>query len=144
MAASAEGGQRVLGPAQPVAAVEQYLEAMNAQQWERLAETISPARLHRNGPFADLIDGKDAYVSFLSGIISTLPNYELRVDRIAPSGSNRFYVELSELFDVEGERSEVPEVCVFETGDDGLICFVSVFLKQPGATGPVEGASAAS
>lgn len=123
-------------------AVETYLEAMNAQDWERLATAIAPEGLTRNGPFVDVIEGKDAYVTFLEGIISTLPNYELKVDRISTSGPNRYFVELRELFDLEGARQEYPELCVFETDGDGRICFVSVFMKHPGGQGPVEGASA--
>ena len=134
--------RRKLGPEQPVTSVEQYLEAMNAQDWEALAETISPIALFRDGPFVDIIEGKDAYVTFLEGIISTLPGYELRVRRISTAAENRFYVELSESFDVGDDRPEYPEVCLFETGSDGLISYVSVFMKRPGEEGPVDGANA--
>ena len=144
MAATRRIDRRPLGPESPVASVEQYLEAMNAQDWASLAETISPISLFRDGPFIDVIEGKDAYVKFLEDIISTLPNYELRVRRISATGDDRFYVELSESFDVGSDRAEYPEICLFETGADGLISYVSVFMKRPGEEGPVEGANAST
>jgi limonene-1,2-epoxide hydrolase len=125
-------------------AVEGYLAAMGEQDWARLAATIAQDGLVRDGPFADVITGKAPYVEFLRGIISTLPHYELRVRRISQSGDHRFFAELSEVFDVDGAPTEHPEICVFETDDEEQISFVSVFMKQPGAHGPVPGASAAS
>jgi hypothetical protein len=124
-------------------AVDEYLAAMGEQNWTRLAATIAEDGLVRDGPFADVIEGKEPYVEFLRGIISTLPGYQLRVRRISPSGHHRFFAELSEVFDIDGTSTEHPEVCLFETDEDGQICFVSVFVKTPGAEGPVAGASAA-
>jgi len=125
-------------------AVDEYLAAMGEQDWTRLAATIADEGLVRDGPFADVIEGKDPYVAFLRGIISTLPGYQLRVDRISRSGDHRFFAELSEVFDIDGASTEHPEVCLFETDDDGLIRFVSVFMKTPGSEGPVAGARADS
>ncbi|MDQ1360335.1 MAG: hypothetical protein QOJ44_712 [Acidimicrobiaceae bacterium] len=124
--------------------VDEYLAAMGEQDWHRLAATIAEEGLVRDGPFADVITGKAPYVEFLRGIISTLPRYELRVRRISQSGDHRFFAELSEVFDVDGVQTEHPEICVFETDESGQIAFVSVFMKYPGAQGPVSGASAAS
>ena len=52
------------------------------------------------------------------------------------------FVELSETFGVDGVATTYPECILFERNDDGLISHVSVFMKQAGAEGPVEGARA--
>jgi ketosteroid isomerase-like protein len=125
-------------------AVDEYLAAMGEQDWPRLAATIAEDGLVRDGPFADVIEGKEPYVAFLRGIISTLPGYQLRLRRISQCGDHRFFAELSEVFDIDGRPTEHPEVCLFETDEAGQIRFVSVFMKTPGREGPVAGASAAS
>ena len=124
-------------------AIEEYLAAMGEQDWERLAATITEDGLVRDGPFADVITGKGPYVEFLRGIISTLPHYRLHVRRVSPCGDHRFVAELNEVFDIDGVETDHPEVCLFETDEAAKIRFVSVFLKHPGASGPVPGASAA-
>ena len=125
-------------------AVDEYLAAMGEHDWTRVAATIAEEGLVRDGPFADVIKGKEPYLAFLRGIISTFPGYQLRVRRISQSGDHRFFAELSEVFDIDGASTEHPEVCLFETDEAGLIRFVSVFMKTPGSEGPVAGASAAS
>jgi hypothetical protein len=40
------------------------------------------------------------------------------------------YAELSETFEIDGVATTWPECILFEQGDDGLICHVSVFFKQ--------------
>jgi hypothetical protein len=49
---------------------------------------------------------------------------------------------LSETFEVGGAPTTYPECILFESNSDGLVCHVSVFIKQPGGDGPVEGARA--
>ena len=58
--------------------VERYLACMAAQDWDGLAATIADDRLLRDGPFCDVVEGKQAYVDFLRGIIASLGGYELR------------------------------------------------------------------
>jgi hypothetical protein len=122
--------------------VERYLACMAAHDWDGLAATISDDGLTRDGPFCDRIDGKQRYVEFLSGLIPTLRDYELKVQRLSRVSDHLSYVELSETFGVNGVLTEYPECIVFEQGDDGLISHVSVFVKRPGDDGPVEGARA--
>lgn len=122
--------------------VERYLACMAAHDWDGLAATISDERLTRDGPFCDRIDGKQCYVEFLRNVISCLDGYELKVARVSHVDGRVSYVELSEAFEVDGVLAEYPECILFERGPDGLICHVSVFVKQPGAEAPVEGARA--
>ncbi|HMG40498.1 MAG TPA: nuclear transport factor 2 family protein [Acidimicrobiales bacterium] len=122
--------------------VERYLECMAAQDWDGLAATIAESGLTRSGPFCDDIAGKAPYVEFLRGIIASLKDYELKVQRVSHASDHVTYVELSETFDVDGVRTEFPELILFERDDAGLIVHVSVFMKQPGADAPVEGGRA--
>ena len=90
----------------------------------------------------DVIESKDDYVDFLSNLMPTLINYEVRVARVSDMGSGRFLVELSEIFDVNGVHTEYPQADIFEVDAAGKICGVSIFMKTPGSQPPVEGASA--
>lgn len=125
-----------------VGAVERYLTCMAAHDWDGLAATIADEGLTRDGPFCDRVEGKQRYVAFLRGVISSLKGYQLKVRRVSHVSDRVSYVELSETFEVDGARTEYPECILFERADDGRISHVSVFIKQPGAAGPVQGARA--
>jgi hypothetical protein len=121
--------------------VERYLACMAAHDWHGLAATVA-ADVTRDGPFCDRVEGKEPYVEFLRGIITSLNDYQLRVQRVSRVSDRLCFVELSESFDVDGTPTTYPECILFERNDDGLISHVSVFIKQPGGQGPVQGARA--
>jgi SnoaL-like domain len=123
-------------------AVERYLAYMAAHDWDGLAGTIADEGLTRDGPFCDRVEGKQRYVDFLRGVISSLDGYRLEVQRVSHVSDRVSFVELSETFAVDGVATTYPECILFERNGDGLISQVSVFMKQPGAEGPVEGARA--
>jgi hypothetical protein len=123
-------------------AVEHYLAAMAAHDWAGLADTLADEGLTRDGPFCDPVEGKQPYVDFLCGVISSLDGYQLRVERVSHVSDRVSFVELSETFGVDGVTTTYPECILFERTGDGLISHVSVFMKQPGAVGPVKGARA--
>ena len=89
-----------------------------------------------------MVEGKQAYVEFLRGIITSLRGYELRVSRVTHASDRLSYVDLSETFEVDGQPTTYPECIVFERDGAGLISRVSVFIKQPGGDAPVEGGRA--
>jgi hypothetical protein len=122
--------------------VERYLRCMAAHDWDGLAATIADDGLTRDGPFGDRVEGKQRYVDFLSGVMPSLENYRVAVTRVSHVSDRVCFVELSETFDVDGKSVEYPECILFERDDDGLICHVSVFVKQPGADAPVPGGRA--
>ena len=122
--------------------VERYLACMAAHDWDGLAATIADDGLVRDGPFCDVVEGKQAYVDFLRGIISSLRGYELLVGRVTHASERLSFVELSETFEVDGTPTTYPECLVFERDATGLIRHVSVFIKQPGGDAPVEGGRA--
>jgi hypothetical protein len=123
-------------------AVERYLACMAAHDWDGLAATIADEGLTRDGPFCDRVEGKKRYLEFLSGIITSLDGYQLEVQRVSHVSNRVSFVELSETFGVDGVPTTVPECILFERNDDGLISHISVFVKQPGGEGMVEGARA--
>jgi len=122
--------------------VEHYLACMAAHDWEGLAATIADEGLTRDGPFCDRVEGKQPYVDFLRGVITSLDGYQLHVQRVSHVSNRVSFVELTETFGVDGVATTYPECILFERNEDGLISHVSVFMKQPGADAPVEGARA--
>jgi hypothetical protein len=122
--------------------IERYLTCMAAHDWDGLAATIADKGLTRDGPFCDRVEGKQSYVAFLRDVITSLKGYQLKVQRVSHASDRLYYVELSETFEVDGVPTECPECILFERNDDGLICHVSVFIKQPWAEAPVKGGRA--
>jgi hypothetical protein len=122
--------------------VETYLELLAKHDWDGLRDTLAEQGLVRDGPFCDVIHGRDDYVDFLRGIVTSLEDYVLTTSRVSYVGDSRAYVELSETFRVNGELTEYPECLLFELDDAGLINGVSVFMKTPGAEAPVAGGRA--
>ncbi|HZU48743.1 MAG TPA: nuclear transport factor 2 family protein [Mycobacterium sp.] len=122
--------------------VERYLACLGAQDWDGLAATIAEEGLVRDGPFCDVVEGKETYITFLRGVFSHLQGYQLHVQRISAVSERRSYAELTETFEIDGVPTEYPECLVFEQDDDGLIRYVSVFIKRPGGEARVEGGRA--
>ena len=111
--------------------VERYLECLAAHDWVGLATTIADDGLTREGPFCDLVEGKDHYVAYLRKVLTTLKGHQLDVTRISHVDNRVSFVELTESFEIEGAPAAWPECLLFEQNDDGLISHVSVFFKQP-------------
>jgi len=112
--------------------VERYLECLAAHDWDGLAATIADEGLTREGPYRDLIEGKEPYVKYLRKVVTQLKDYRLDVQRISHADGRRSYVELTESCEIDGVPADWPECLLFEQGDDGLISHVSVFFKQRG------------
>ena len=113
--------------------VERYLECLAAHDWDGLATTIADDGLTREGPFCDVVEGKQHYVAYLRKVLTNLKGHRLEVKRVSHVNDRLSYVELSESFVIDGVPATWPECILFEQGDDGLISRVSVFFKQPGA-----------
>lgn len=123
-------------------AVERYLTGLANQNWEGLAATVADHGLVREGPFCDVVEGKEPYIAFLRGVFSKFEGYQLHVHRISHVSERLSYVELTETFHIDGVPTEYPECLVFEQNADGLISRVSVFIKRPGGEPRVEGGRA--
>jgi ketosteroid isomerase-like protein len=111
-------------------AVERYLACLAVNDWDGLAATIADDDLIRDGPYCDVVEGKQPYLKFLRGVFASLKGYRLDVQRISRTTDRVCYVELSETFDIDGVPTEYPECLVFEQNSGGLINRVSVFIKQ--------------
>jgi hypothetical protein len=123
--------------------LDRYVRAMQEHDWPALAETLSEDGVYRVGPFSDVVEGKDAYVAFLSGLLPTLRNYALTVDRTVELPTGEALVLLRERLDVDGVSQEFPEALLFDFDAAGRISRVTIYLQQPGAPAPVAGGSAA-
>jgi|SRR4029453_2668329 hypothetical protein len=110
--------------------LDEYFEALRTQDWDGLAACLAED-VRRVGPYRDVVRGKRAYVDFLSRVIPTLKNYELRVGRVRDLDAHAAVVELSEIADVDGVRTEFPEVILFELDEVGAIRGVDIYMKQP-------------
>ncbi len=110
--------------------VERYLACLAVHDWDGLAATIDDNDLIREGPYRDVVTGKEPYLKFLRGVFASLTGYRLDVHRISHSTDQLCYVELSETFDIDGVPTECSECLVFEQNSAGLINRVSVFIKQ--------------
>jgi hypothetical protein len=116
--------------------VERYLEYLAAHDWDGLATTIADDGLTREGPYCDLVEGKQHYVAYLRKVIAKLKGHRLDVKRVSHVDSRVSFVELTESFEIDGKPGACPECLLFEQNDDGLISHVSVFFKQPQADTP--------
>jgi SnoaL-like protein len=110
--------------------VERYLECLAAHDWDGLATTIADDGLTREGPFCDVVEGKQHYVAYLRKVCTNLKGHRLEVQRVSHVHSRLSYVELTEAFEIDGVAGTCPECILFEQADDGLISRVSVFFKQ--------------
>ena len=111
--------------------VERYLKSLAAHDWDGLAATIADEGLSREGPFCDIVEGKQHYIAYLRKVLTNLEGHRLRVQRVSHVNSRLSFVELTEEFEIDGAGKQWPECILFEQGDDGLIRHVSVFFKQP-------------
>ncbi|MGZ4511680.1 MAG: nuclear transport factor 2 family protein [Mycobacterium sp.] len=113
--------------------VERYLECLAAHDWDGLAATIADEGLIREGPFCDVVEGKQHYVAYLRKVLTNLHGHRLEVQRVSHVNTRLSYVELTEAFEIDGVTRRWPECILFERSDDGRISRVSVFFKQPEA-----------
>ncbi len=107
-------------------AVERYLAALPAHDWDALAATLAPD-VARMGPYRDAYNGRDTYTAFLRNTLSSLSGYELAVERMIVDGG-RVAVELSETVDDGDGRLHTDESVVFDVAH-GLITNVAVYLQ---------------
>jgi limonene-1,2-epoxide hydrolase len=119
-----------MGQTSDIGMVERYLACLAVHDWDGLAATIADDDVIREGPYCDVVEGKQPYLKFLRGVFASLTGYRLDVQRISHASDRLSYVELSETFDIDGVPTEYPECLVFERNSDGLINRVSVFIKQ--------------
>ena len=116
--------------------IERYLEFLAAHDWDGLATTIADNGLIREGPFCDVVEGKDHYIAYLRKVRAALKGHRLDVSRVSRVDSRVSFVELTETFEIDGAPAAWPECLLFEQNADGLISHVSVFFKQRHADTP--------
>jgi len=111
------------------AVLERYFEALRSHDWTSLAECLADD-VHRTGPYLDVVEGKRAYVDFLSKKLPTLTNYALDVRRIREIGPTSAVAELTETVDVDGRSTVFPEAILFDFNGEGRIRRVDIYVKK--------------
>ena len=110
--------------------VEDYLEAVATQDWDRMRATLRDD-VHRIGPYGDVYDGKDAYVTFLSELMPTLPGYAMEVARVTyVDDGHRAIAELTETVAFDGAPVVTPEALLFDLDADGRIGRIEIFTRR--------------
>jgi SnoaL-like protein len=113
-----------------VETVERFIRALEAQDWETFAATISDDGFERIGPFGERTPKKASYVEFLKQARGALPGYRIELTRVA-SSNGLAVAELVEIFELEGKHTELPEAWLFDIGPDGLIRRVAIYMQWP-------------
>jgi ketosteroid isomerase-like protein len=110
--------------------VEDYLDAVATQDWERMAAAICDDVV-RIGPFGDTYTGRASYVEFLSGLMPTLPGYSMEVSRVTYiDDGRRAIAELSETVEMDGTPLVTPEALMFDLAADGRIARIEIFTRR--------------
>jgi ketosteroid isomerase-like protein len=110
--------------------VEDYLEAVATQDWQRMGATIRDDVV-RIGPYGDVYSGRAAYVEFLSGLMPTLPGYAMDVAGVTyVDDGRRAIAELSETVTMDGTALVTPEVLLFDLDGDGRIARIEIFTRR--------------
>ena len=110
--------------------VENYLDAVATQDWERMRAAIRDD-IVRIGPFGDVYTGRDAYATFLSELMPTLPGYSMDVTRVTYVDNDRRAVaELAETVTMNGEPLVTPEVLLFDLDGDRRIARIEIFTRR--------------
>jgi SnoaL-like protein len=118
--------------------VERFLSAMVDHDWDAMGACVTDD-VRRVGPFGDAYAGKRAYVAFIAGLLPTLADYRMDVDRVTyVEGKGLAFAELSETVALDGKAVRTPEVLVFGlTGaaEGGLIRTIDIYIQNRGTPG---------
>ena len=115
------------GPA--TAVVTRYLDSIVAHDWDSVRACVADDVV-RVGPFGDTYTGREAYVGFLEGLMPTLEEYSMRVDRVEASGT-LVVAELTETMTIDAKMVATPEALVFDLDDEGRISYISIYIQTP-------------
>ena len=116
-------------------ALNRYLEALGAQDWDALEATLADD-VFRIGPYRDVVEGRRAYRAFLERVVSQLEGYVLkveRIDRIDPASNpgRSLWVRLNETVrDESGGRLRTEEALEFGLDSEGKIARVAVYTQK--------------
>jgi hypothetical protein len=117
-------------------AVEEYVAALQARDWERMGKTLTldVRREGIEGPESDAIEGRDAYLKWSAELLDPLYGFIWTPSRFVESANGRTIL-------VEAESRYEPKkgdakfgyrlAVIFDLDDDGLIKNISFYLKTP-------------
>jgi hypothetical protein len=111
--------------------VRRYLDRLVAHDWDALTECLHPDVV-RVGPFGDTFGPRSPYVDYLSGLLPTLVDYNMTIERLVAHQSV-VVVQLEEEMQLGGSPDVTREVLVFDTDPAGLITRIDIFIQRPPA-----------
>ena len=110
--------------------VERFLSAMSGHDWAGMADCVTED-VRRVGPFGDVYIGKGDYVAFISGLMPTLEDYRMEVERVTyVTDQPLAFAELAETVTFDGRPVRTPEVLVYGLSAEGLICNVEIYIQS--------------
>ena len=113
----------------PTDTLKRYFDAIRAHDWSALADCVA-SDVERNGPYLDVVRGREAYAEFLAGVVPKLVNYELRIDAVHETREGDALALLSETCDLDGARTEFPEALHFKFDAQGLRLLICLLGKR--------------
>src|ERR1700748_77757 len=90
-----------MGQTEDAGVIERYLACLAVHDLDGLAATIADEDLIREGPYCDVVEGKQRYLKFLRGVFAEPEGYRLDVYRGSHASDRVCYVELSVTFGVD-------------------------------------------
>ena len=109
---------------------KRYLDAVAGHDWAT-AEQCVAVNVRRVGPFGDVYEGRDAYISFLRDLMPTLAGYSMTIHRVLEChDGTTVVVELNETVEMGDQTIDTPECLVFELDDEGLIAGITIYIQR--------------
>ena len=103
------------------------VEAMMSQDVVRLGP--------RKDDEEDISRGRDAYMTYLRAIKSTMPSHGGRIlDAVASQNGRRGFLNCIEIVALDPGSTDTIEskaFLIFDVNNEGLICLIDIFWKQP-------------
>jgi ketosteroid isomerase-like protein len=110
--------------------VETYLAAIVAHDWDTVGGLVAD-EVVRIGPYGDTFRGRDAYVSFLAGLMPTLEGYAMDLARVTyVDDGRRAFAELTEHVTLNGAPTVTAEVLVLTLDEEELISRIEIHIRQ--------------
>jgi ketosteroid isomerase-like protein len=108
--------------------VERYLGAIVSHDWAVVGECVAEDVV-RVGPYGDRFEGRDQYLTYISGTMPNLKGYSMDLHRVTYVDAELAFAELSETVEMDGSPIITPELLVFEFDDQRRIARVEIFIQ---------------
>jgi ketosteroid isomerase-like protein len=112
----------------PAEIVQRYLDGVVRCDWDLVGACVADDVV-RVGPFGDTYSGRAEYLAFLSGLMPTLREYSMTLERVETAGTLAV-AQLSESMTIGGKRIVTPESLVFDFDTSGRISRIAIYIQR--------------